>query len=129
MKVYKGVRENPEEKTCSEVVVTRTETVRPMPGIQHSDVVKELTPDRSLKLFNHSPTGFNWGYGGSGPAQLALAILLDYTNDSDKAIMFYQRFKTFVVAGWGDNWSITCVELDGWLRKFEKEDSQSVRSR
>jgi len=26
-------------------------------------------------LFNHSPTGFEWGYGGSGPAQLALAIL------------------------------------------------------
>jgi hypothetical protein len=28
-----------------------------------------------LDLFNHSPTGFEWGYGGSGPAQLALAIL------------------------------------------------------
>lgn len=31
----------------------------------------------SQKLWNHSPTGFEWGYGGSGPAQLALAILLD----------------------------------------------------
>ena len=28
-----------------------------------------------LDLFNHSPTGFSWGYGGSGPAQLALARL------------------------------------------------------
>ena len=27
---------------------------------------------------NHSPSGFNWGYGGSGPAQLALAILADF---------------------------------------------------
>lgn len=27
---------------------------------------------------NHSPSGFEWGYGGSGPAQLALAILADY---------------------------------------------------
>jgi Family of unknown function (DUF6166) len=26
-----------------------------------------------LDLWNHSPTGFEWGYGGSGPAQLALA--------------------------------------------------------
>lgn len=26
---------------------------------------------------NHSPDGFEWGYGGSGPAQLALAILAD----------------------------------------------------
>lgn len=30
-----------------------------------------------LDLFNHSPTGFECGYGGSGPAQLALAILAD----------------------------------------------------
>lgn len=26
----------------------------------------------------HSPTGFEWGYGGSGPADLALSILADY---------------------------------------------------
>lgn len=30
-----------------------------------------------LDLRNHSPEGFEWGYGGSGPAQLALAILAD----------------------------------------------------
>lgn len=29
-------------------------------------------------VYNHSPTGFEWGYGGSGPAQTALAILCDY---------------------------------------------------
>jgi uncharacterized protein (DUF2249 family) len=29
-------------------------------------------------LYNHSPNGFEWGYGGSGPAQLALAILADH---------------------------------------------------
>ena len=28
-----------------------------------------------LDLFNHSPTGFSWGYGGSGPAQLAWRFL------------------------------------------------------
>lgn len=30
------------------------------------------------ELYNHSPNGFEWGYGGSGPAQLALAILADH---------------------------------------------------
>ena len=34
----------------------------------------------SLALPNHSPTGPAWGYGGSGPAQLALAILLALTD-------------------------------------------------
>lgn len=32
-------------------------------------------------LRNHSPTGAEWGYGGSGPAQLALAILSDALGD------------------------------------------------
>lgn len=31
-----------------------------------------------LGVRNHSPTGFSWGYNGSGPAQLALAILCDH---------------------------------------------------
>ena len=40
-----------------------------------------LDPKPSQKIWNHSPTGFEWGYGGSGPAQLALALLLDYVCD------------------------------------------------
>jgi len=36
-----------------------------------------LDPKPSQMLYNHSPDGFEWGYAGSGPAQLALAILLD----------------------------------------------------
>ena len=31
----------------------------------------------------HSPIGFEWGYGGSGPADLALNILLAATTDRD----------------------------------------------
>jgi hypothetical protein len=31
----------------------------------------------------NSPTGFGWGYGGSGPAQLALALLADSLGDND----------------------------------------------
>jgi hypothetical protein len=29
----------------------------------------------------HSPTGFEWGYGGSGPADLALSILADFFDE------------------------------------------------
>lgn len=52
-----------------------------------------LEPARSLKLANHSPDGFSCGYGGSGPAQLALAILLEYFNDEQIALAHYQQFK------------------------------------
>jgi hypothetical protein len=53
---------------------------------------KPLRPDHSQKVRNHSPDGFNWGYGGSGPAQFALALLLLYV-DQETAQRYYQRFK------------------------------------
>lgn len=69
-----------------------------------------LTPDASLKIRNHSPTGFAWGYCGSGPAQLALAILLDFfCGDAVRAERYYQDFKAEFVATWGDadEWEIS----------------------
>lgn len=54
---------------------------------------KHLDPKPSQKLFNHSPDGFMWGYGGSGPAQLALAILMKATGNNDVALALYQKFK------------------------------------
>jgi hypothetical protein len=51
-----------------------------------------------LDLVNHSPTGFGWSYGGSGPAQLALAILADFLADDEQALGLYQQFKWAVVA-------------------------------
>lgn len=51
-----------------------------------------LSPKRSQKIYNHSPDGFMWEYGGSGPAQLALAILLELT-DKETALKQHQDFK------------------------------------
>ena len=41
----------------------------------------------------HSPAGFEWGYGGSGPADLALNILLAATGDHPFAGLHHQDFK------------------------------------
>lgn len=57
---------------------------------------RKLNPKRSLKKVNHSPDGFNWGYGGSGPAQLALAICLRLFDD--EGLQVYQRFKWKYIA-------------------------------
>ena len=56
-----------------------------------------LNPGESLAVAQHSPDGFGWGDGGSGPAQLALAILLRAT-DQQTALAHYQAFKWDVVA-------------------------------
>jgi len=53
---------------------------------------KMLNPAESQKVRNHSPDGFNWGYGGSGPAQLALAVMLE-VYEQKHAISVYQDFK------------------------------------
>lgn len=58
---------------------------------------KELKPEESLKYVRHSPDGFAWGYGGSGPSQLAFAILLELYNP-DIAKRYYQNFKWAFVA-------------------------------
>ena len=54
----------------------------------------ELDPAPSLKIHNHSPDGFSWGYEGSGPAQLALAAYLVLHGKPDG----YQDFKRQVIA-------------------------------
>ena len=46
----------------------------------------------SLKIRNHSPDGFSWGYCGSGSAQLALAIVLNETNDAERTQRYYHEF-------------------------------------
>jgi hypothetical protein len=67
---------------------------------------KALPPRHDLR--NHSPDGFQWGYGGSGPAQLALALLC-YATDEGFAQEHYQAFKSDVVARLPDRWT-----LDAW---------------
>ena len=56
-----------------------------------------LLPLRSQEIVNHSPDGFCWGYGGSGPSQLALAILLELLSKED-AFYHYQDFKQRLIA-------------------------------
>jgi hypothetical protein len=58
---------------------------------------KEVLPDWSLQVRNHSPTGFSWGHNGIGSAQLALALLLDLTT-AEMAVHWYQDVQWHVIA-------------------------------
>jgi hypothetical protein len=57
-----------------------------------------LSPVASQRVWNHSPSGFAWGYGGSGPAQLALAILLAAGLPRERAVQYHQAFKWACIA-------------------------------
>lgn len=74
----------------------------------------------SQNVYNHSPTGFEWGYGGSGPSQLALAILLDLFG-REIALQHYQQFKwDFIAPAREDGFAITSLEIEAWLEKQQK---------
>jgi hypothetical protein len=65
-----------------------------------------------LDLARHSPTGFEWGYEGSGPSQLALALLADCLGDDRPALEHYQEFKRLVIAPMQQRrWRLTSLEV------------------
>lgn len=85
----------------------------------HYDAVyvdgERLDPRPSQQVFNHSPDGFAWGYGGSGPAQLALAILMHAGVEDEEATRLHQRFKRdFIEALPQENFEVDADVL-GWV--------------
>jgi hypothetical protein len=83
----------------------------------------------------HSPTGFNWGYGGSGPADLALSILCHalgvpahtspriFTNGRplsrrlQQAWVLHQHFKETVIANlpMDQPWELPVAQVRTWI--------------
>jgi len=91
------------------------------------DGKRKKLPSR-LDLENHSPTGFEWGYGGSGPAQLALALLAHATGDDRLAVRNHQDFKWDVIGRIGrepgGTWELTQYQIRDWCigRKGSDDD-------
>lgn len=93
---------------------------------------RRLNPRYDLRT--HSPDGFEWGYGGSGPSQLALAILAHHYNPTYdashgvkhaanlEAVSLYQQFKFRVVAGFRtDHWELTSSGIDEAVEAIKSE--------
>lgn len=82
--------------------------------VNHYELDGQPLPfDKSLLYKEHSPTGFAWGYAGSGPSQLALAILLAAVpEEPEVALALYQDFKFELVARWPGEKVHLCIEID-----------------
>lgn len=83
---------------------------------------------RRLDLANHSPTGFSWGYGGSGPAQLALALLAHALGNDDAALRLYQQFKFRAVANLPPRWTMTRSRIVAYAAELERAAPQEAAS-
>jgi hypothetical protein len=63
-------------------------------------------------------TGFEWGYGGSGPADLALNILYAVTGNKELAMRHYQQFKwDFIAKVPTEGGVIKREDIINWLRQ------------
>ncbi len=121
MKIYSGIR-----------IAVKPYPAEPRVFVDNTDFpgrknFETLMLEKSLKVRNHSPTGFEWGYGGSGPHQLALALLMDATGDNDVAEKFYCDFLTTHVIHWRRdddetcNWSISDDYIKVWVKNKQSE--------
>lgn len=87
-------------------------------------------PDGGCRLVAHEPGGvvrelapaevhsfdFEWGYGGSGPAETAYVLLLDATGDGRLAGRWHQDFKRAVVADLPHGgWRLSRAAVLDWL--------------
>jgi hypothetical protein len=83
-----------------------------------------------LDVANKSPTGFAWGYGGSGPAQLALAILCDCLGNEHRALKYMQDFKRKMIMHLDQDkgWSMTEIAVRSAVNEIRHERHQRHRS-
>ena len=116
MKTY-TIRRQPEGKLVCSVM-------RPADEKQPHNIHSNL-----FHLVYHSPDGFETGYSGSGPAELALSILADHFNE--RAALrpaagrlhcwaLHQQFKEHFIAPNqlepGEEYTITTEAIDEWLQ-------------
>ena len=101
-------------------------TYRGYPGgrveVVTDGVSRPLDPRNDL--VNHSPDGFQWGYHGSGPAQLALAMMAHSVGDR-RALVQYHDFKSKVIASLSidEGFTIDRDFVESFSRSHERANS------
>jgi hypothetical protein len=99
-------------------------------------------------IVRHSPTGFAWGYGGSGPAELARCLLIHFYGDAAKCgrcdgrgteaehyclacggdgytlPVSYQDFKFDIIARipQDEGWRLSGADILRWTRERRRPD-------
>lgn len=97
----------------------------PFGDIEEARVYLDGVP-MARRLVYHSPTGFEWGYGGSGPSDLALNILALVVSPKE-AMRFHHDFKFWKVARIPrDGGRISLLEVRVWLdQQYDREEQEA----
>lgn len=115
--IYVGKRS---ETGCIVRVIDEKDPQAENPDVDlFSELLGEALPPRN-DLRNHSPDGFEWGYRGSGPTQLALALLLHATGDEELSLRLYQRFRDAATSKLkNDTWMLSKSKILHWVHNAD----------
>jgi len=102
--------------------------VAPIPGfgadiVLSRDLANGATANIQQRIVFHSPTGFEWGYAGSGPADLALNILSCFIAQKE-AFALHQNFKSdFLVGMPKEGGVITNASVRDWIAAHSRKEN------
>lgn len=86
---------------------------RTIDGVQV--MVDDTVLDPRFDLKTLSELGFEWGYEGAAPTQLALALAADVFGDDAKALTLCQPLMERVVANFANEWVMTETDIKAAL--------------
>lgn len=103
--------------------------VRVMPGYKATLYVDGTILDlksSKLDVHDYGADSPEWGYFGSGPSQVAAAILYDLTTDIELTKKYHQQFKREYIANFDQNGFVLLeIQIRVWLEeliRFEGEE-------
>lgn len=109
------------------IILSRLTDNSPSVFVEYSNKATEATAPLK-RHYRHSPDGFEWGYGGSGPADLAFAVIR-YFYDEKTAEKYYHEFKRDIVSSVPR--SVSRFEIDEafvkkWLDSTKERQSREM---
>lgn len=96
--------------------------IRVMPGYKAmlyvDNVMLDINPSKQI-VYDYGADSPEWGYFGSGPSQVAAAILYDMTGDATISKKYHQEFKREYIANFDQNGFILLeTQVRTWLEDF-----------
>ena len=85
---------------------------------------RELLPKRSRKVKDYSHA-FNWGTMNNASHQLALALLLQVSNNAAVALKYHQKFVREVIAQINNSntdWDISENSIKEWIAQQQNQE-------
>lgn len=83
---------------------------------QHNDATGIPMSNIHQRIVRHSPTGFDWGYRGAGPNDLALNILLHFGMSQSQAKTYCRDFmEAFIALMPVEGGTISASTVSEWI--------------